>query len=160
VFSARQAPDSGVIRDFWRSVMKIRFRSFLVLAGLLVLNASAVSVAQTTDTVSNVPFAFNVGSAVLPRDTYRITKVSGHMSAYQIRGLHAAAIMISQPDGRDAADPSPRLVFHRIGAKYFLREVRLTGNAGFTLPASRAEVEAAEQIGAEAAPETIVVPAR
>ena len=140
--------------------MKIRFRSLLAMAGVLVLNASAVSFAQTTDTVSNVPFTFNVGSAELPRDTYRITKVSGHMSAYQIRGLRAAAIMISQPDGPDAADPSPRLVFHRIGDKYFLREVRLTGNSGFTLPASRAEVEAAEQVGAEAAPETVVIPAR
>ena len=98
--------------------MKTRFRSLLAVAGLLVLNASAVSLAQTTDTVSNVPFTFNVGSAELPRDTYTITKVSGHMSAYQIRGLRAAAIMISQPDGPDAADPSPRLVFHRIGDKY------------------------------------------
>ena len=85
------------------------------MAGVLVLNASAELFAQTTDTVSNVPFTFNVGSAELPGDTYRITKVSGHMSAYQIRGLRAAAIMISQPDGPDAADPSPRLVFHRIG---------------------------------------------
>ncbi len=127
--------------------MKIRFRSLLAMAGLLVLNASAVSLAQTTDTVSNVPFTFNVGSAELPRDTYTITKVSGHMSAYQIRGLRAAAIMISQPDGPDAADPSPRLVFHRIGDKYFLREVRLTGNSGFTLPASSAETAAAEMAG-------------
>ena len=140
--------------------MKIRFRSLLAMAGVLVLNASAVSFAQTTDTVSNVPFTFNVGSAELPRDTYRITKASGHMSAYQIRGLRAAAIMISPPDGPDAADPSPRLVFHRIGDKYFLREVRLTGNSGFTLPASRAEVEAAELVGAAAAPETVVIPAR
>jgi hypothetical protein len=140
--------------------MKIRFRSLLAMAGLLVLGASAVSLAQTTDTVTTVPFTFNVGSAELPRDTYRITKVSGHMSAYEIRGLRAAAIMISQPDGPDNANPSPRLVFHRIGDKYFLREVRLPGNSGFTLPTSEAEVAAAETVGADAAPETVVVPAR
>jgi hypothetical protein len=139
--------------------MKIRVRSFLAMAGL-VLGAAVASFAQTTDTVTNVPFAFNVGSTELPRDSYRISKVSGHMSAFQIRGLRGAAIIISQLDGPSATDPSPRLVFHRIGDKYFLREVRLSGNSGFTLPTSRAETAAAETAeGVDAAPETVVIPA-
>ena len=77
-----------------------------------------------------------------------------------ISSLRHRAIVLSQADGPSDTDNSPRLVFHRYGDHYFLREVRLPGKLGFTLPATRAEREAAEQIAGRTAPELVVVRAQ
>jgi hypothetical protein len=137
--------------------MQTMFRS--LAAGLVIFGAAATSQAQA-DTVTAVPFAFTVGSTELPRDSYTISRVSGHMNAFLIRGLRGSTIVMSQPDGPSATDPSPRLVFHRYGDRYFLREVRLAGNTGFSLPKSRAETSAEEKVAKRSAPEVIVLTAR
>ena len=79
------------------------------------------------------------------------------MTWLQIRGLRQGVIVASQPEGPDRTDPSPRLVFHRYGDSYFLREIRMPGNLGLALPATRLERDAAEKIASKAAPEVVVV---
>jgi hypothetical protein len=140
--------------------MKIYARTLAALAGLLLLGSAGALDAQTSDTMTSVPFAFAVGSATLPPDTYRISRLPGHMSAFLIRGRNDGAIVTSQPEGRSQSDATPRLVFHRYGQQYFLREVRLAGNSGFKLPKTRAEIAAAEQIADRSTPEVVVVRAR
>jgi hypothetical protein len=73
-----------------------------------------------------------------------------------LSGFRHSAVLMSQPDGR-TKDDSPRLVFHRYGDRYFLREVRLAGNTGFSLPKSREEREVEEQIASRSKPDVIVV---
>ena len=140
--------------------MKINARRLLATAGLAAFAAVSPVHAQPSGTVSDVPFAFTVGSTVLPRDTYSVVLLSGHNDAFAIKSVRHAAIVLSQPAGRDAADPTPRLVFHRYGDSYFLREVRLGGNAGFSLPKTRQEEDAAERTGSRSTAEVVIVHAR
>jgi hypothetical protein len=129
----------------------------LAVAALLVLGAAAGAAAQGSDTVTHVPFAFAVDSSMLPRDSYQVSRLPGHMDAFLIRGQHKGVVVLSQPEGPSDRDSSPRLVFHRYGNQYFLREVRLAGNDGFQLPTSAAERDAAERIAGLAVPEVVVV---
>jgi len=139
--------------------MKSFVRSLVAIAGLLVLTAAAAPHAQGTDTVTNVPFAFNVGKTAMPRDSYTISRLPGHMDAFMIRGLRHTAIVTSQPADR-GADATPRLVFHRYGDSYFLREVHMGGSTGFELPATRAERDAAERVADASTHEVVVVRAQ
>jgi hypothetical protein len=131
-----------------------------IVAGLVVLGTSAAIDAQTPDTLTNVPFAFNIGTTSFPRDTYRVSRPSSQTGVLTISSLRHSAIVLSQADGPSDTDNSPRLVFHRYGDHYFLREVRLPGKLGFTLPATRVEREAAERIAGSTSPELVVVPAQ
>ncbi len=136
--------------------MKTYARTFIALAGFAFIGTAAVVNAQSLDTITKVPFAFNVGSSLMPRDTYRVSKFGGHTDVFMISGFKHSAILLGQPDG-GKTDDNPRLVFHRYGDSYFLREVRLAGNTGFNLPETRQERDAQERIAGRSTPEVIVV---
>jgi hypothetical protein len=151
------APVSGVRSGLPKEPeMKSFARPTTALAGLLLFAAAAGVDAQSNDTISHVPFAFKVGKAELPRDTYRISSMSGHTDVFLISGYRHSAVLMGQPDGREK-DSKPRLVFRRYGDQYFLHEVRLPGNTGLTLPESRQEREAAQRLASNAKPEVVVV---
>jgi len=135
--------------------MKSVARTMTVFASLLLFTAPAV-VAQTTDTITRVPFAFTIGKTEMPRDTYRVSPPSGHLDVFMISSYRHSAVLLSQPDGREK-DARPRLVFKRYGDRYFLREVRLPGNTGFSLPESREERDVADRLASTARPEIVVV---
>ena len=138
--------------------MKPSLRGFGAIVAVAVVASVAAASAQTTDSIAKVPFPFTVGNKTLPRDVYRIWRLPGHLDVVQITGARSGAIVISQPEGPDRADPSPRLVFHRYGDNYFLREIRMPDNVGLALPATRLERDAAEKIASNAAPEVVVIP--
>jgi hypothetical protein len=138
--------------------MTLSLRGLTAIVAAAIIASAAAASAQTTDSTTNVPFAFTVGNKTLPRDVYRISRLPGHMDVVQIRGLRGGVIVMSQPEGPDRQDPSPRLVFHRYGDSYFLREIRMPGNVGLALPATRLERDAAEKVAGNAAPEVVVVP--
>ena len=135
--------------------MKSFTRTITAVAGVLLFAAAGVD-AQSNDTISHVPFAFKVGKAELPRDTYRISSMSGHTDVFLISGYRHSAVLMGLPDGREK-DSQPRLVFRRYGDQYFLHEVRLPGNTGFTLPEARQEREAAQRLASSTKPEVVVV---
>ena len=137
--------------------MKRSLRGLTAIVAAAVIVSAAAASAQTTDSIAKVPFAFTVGNKTLPPDVYRISRLPGHLDAVQIRGLRGGTIVASQPEGPDRNDPSPRLVFHRYGDSYFLREIRMPDNVGLALPATRLERDAAEKIAGNAAPEVIVL---
>jgi hypothetical protein len=138
--------------------MKTYARTIVTLAGLALIVSATTLNAQSTDTITKVPFAFNVGSSLMPRDTYRVSRIGGHTDVFMISGFNHSAILIGQPDD-PKTDDSPRLVFHRYGDSYFLREVRLAGSTGFSLPETRLERDAQERIAGRSTPEVIVVAA-
>jgi hypothetical protein len=157
IVSAHQAPAAGVTHRVRGIVMKSYTTRILALAGVAFVLTAGVAKAQSgTDTISKVPFTFNVGASVMPPDTYRVSEVGGNTGVFMISSFRHSAIVLSQPDGR-TADDSPRLVFHRYGDSYFLREVRMAGDTGFRLPESRQERDAQERIAARSTPERIVV---
>ena len=136
--------------------MKTYARTFIALAGFAFIVTGAVANAQSTDTITKVPFAFNVGSSEMPRDTYRVSKFGGHTDVFMISSLRHSVILFGQPDGR-RTDESPRLVFHKYGDQYFLREFWTGGSTGFSLPESREERQVVERIAGRSTPERIVV---
>ena len=136
-----------------------RYARLTAILSLAVLTVAAAATAQGFDTVTNVPFQFSVGDTSLPRGTYRVSRLPGNLVAFQIRSEHGGAIVMNQPAGVDEKDASPRLVFHRYGNAYFLREVRMAGNFGYELPSGQAERDAAERLASRARPDVVVVPA-
>jgi|EndMetStandDraft_4_1072995.scaffolds.fasta_scaffold09709_5 hypothetical protein len=102
--------------------------------GLFVLLAGLTVSAQSGTLRGYVPFDFVVGTTTMEAGTYSIalSGISGTSLAIK-NGSHAVAILSS---GRksDLSDKPTRLVFHRYGQRYFLREVWFAGDRGQTLP--------------------------
>jgi hypothetical protein len=135
-------------------------RRIMAATGLVAIAIGAPFVlhAQTIETTTNVPFAFTAGRTALPRGEYEVSMLPGQRAAVLLRTLEHGVVLLSQPEGPSNTDNTPRLVFHRYGGKYFLREIRLPGNRGFSLPSTAAEIAAAEQVaGGNAKPDVVVV---
>lgn len=129
----------------------------VAVASLTLLCGTAAASAQTGETVSSVPFAFTAGTKTLPRDSYRISRLTGQNGAFLIRGERDGVVILSQPDVVTDRAAEPVLVFHRYGERYFLREARLADRLAFRLPKTRAEVDAEERLAQHAQPEVVVV---
>jgi hypothetical protein len=108
-----------------------------VVLGLLALSAPA-SVAAA-DIRANVPFSFTVNKRVLPPGAYT---VSNNNTALLVRGATSGAVTLGQA-AQSATSTSPKLVFHRYGDEYILREVWMGSGSGHLLPESRREHELA-----------------
>src|SRR5262245_65981171 len=97
------------------------YTRILALSAFAVVLTGGVAKAQSTDTISKVPFTFNVGASVLPPDTYRVSQLGTLGDVFLISGFRHSAILMSQPDGR-SADDRLRLMFPSHVDKYFQRE--------------------------------------
>jgi hypothetical protein len=107
-----------------------------VVLGMLTLSAPAPVAAA--DIRANVPFSFTVNKKVLPPGTYN---VSNNNSALLIRGSSTGAVTLGNRAESSTAT-SPKLVFHRYGDEYILREVWM-GSSGYQLPQTSRERELA-----------------
>jgi hypothetical protein len=138
--------------------------SRLVTAFATVASFAVVAPAlaqQDVRLVAHVPFAFAVGEANLPSDTYRLSRLNEHRDLLLLRGDRTGAIVRTSEVSLPRADSEPSLVFHRIGDQYFLREIRWENTARLDLPETKAERSAAEGRANRAAArtETVIVPA-
>jgi hypothetical protein len=139
--------------------MSMFSRFAIPLAAGAAITIAAPVRAQDVDLVARVPFEFTVGNSGLPRDTYRLSRLDGHPEMLLLRGDRKGVFVRTEevrPQGDNAA---PSLLFHRYGNRYFLREVRLEGNARLDLPETKAEREAADGRADRAARvmETVIV---
>jgi hypothetical protein len=112
--------------------------SLALVLGVLALSAPAPVAAA--DIRANVPFSFTVDKKVLPPGTYNVTNSAAH--SLLIRGFSTGAVILSQPTD-SATSTSPKLVFHRYGDEYILREVWMGSGSGHKLPETRRERELA-----------------
>jgi hypothetical protein len=110
--------------------------SLAVVLGMLTLSAPAPVAAS--DIRASVPFSFTVKGKVLPAGTYN---VSNNNNALLIRGFGAATVTMGNR-AESLTSTSPKLVFHRYGDEYILREVWM-GSSGFQLPQTSRERELA-----------------
>jgi hypothetical protein len=113
-----------------------------VLGAAVLLSATV----QAADVRANVPFSFQVNQKVLTPGTYTI---STNGSTMLVRGLNSGAAVLGLAI-ESAKASSPKLVFHRYGDEYILREVWTGGGSGRKLPESRRERELAGQRGGAA----------
>ena len=112
-----------------------------VVLGALTLSAPAPVAA--VDIRANVPFSFTVDKKVLPAGTYNVTSSNAH--ALLISSFGAGAVTMGQR--AESSSGSPRLVFHRYGTEYILREVWMGGASGYQLRETARERELAGNRG-------------
>ena len=108
-----------------------------VALGMLTL--SAPKPVAAADIRANVPFSFTVNKKVLPAGTYNVTSSNAH--TLLISSFGAGAITMGQR--AESRSGSPRLVFHRYGTEYILREVWMGGASGYQLSETKRERELA-----------------
>ena len=92
------------------------------LSALASFAVTSPSVAQSTSVVVNVPFAFQTNLQHFKPGVYRF-QVDHDTPLMRILGNSQSGQTLFVPD--DAVDPSKngKVVFHRYGSQYFLREV-------------------------------------
>ena len=119
------------------------FRSIALGFGLLLATASY---AQETHVRGSVPFNFIVGNQVLPAGDYTVQSANSAGTALAIRNDDEGKAIMALSMSCRQLKPSDKtkLVFHRVGNRYFLSEIWVEGeNAGRRLPPSAAETETA-----------------
>jgi hypothetical protein len=118
----------------------------LVLVALSVLMLHATGVAQSNLHVrANVPFGFTLENKNFNAGTYDITQLEPSVLTFQ-NAADGTSIMIrvSEAHSEVSDSPTPALVFHRYGEKYFLAQVaRPQTNAAMTVPVGTQEKELA-----------------
>jgi hypothetical protein len=132
--------------------------SFLAIAG------GAPVRAQVVDTiVADVPFDFTVRDSTLPAGKYSIKRTySADPGVMQIRNADGDEVVLFVVGTAQAAkEPDQtRLIFDRVGDRYFLSEIFEEGNiTGVELPKSRAERDLVKE-GAITQLHSVAVPAQ
>jgi hypothetical protein len=110
-----------------------------LVAMSLLLNVNCAH-AQSAAKV-NVPFAFNVGTSQLPAGSYRITVEDGG-GLVMIRNSTTFATLLSVGLQESPGDKSRRLVFQRLGNRYFLTQIwGEQGSTGLRFQAPKPETK-------------------
>jgi hypothetical protein len=110
-----------------------------LLKGLYAVGVAAVLMASATtthaaDLKAEIPFRFTVNNRVLPAGVYDVSFSGGVLA---VRGMTGGAFVITTPT-ESTTSTSARLVFHKLGDEYVMREA-WAGSYGRLIPASRRE---------------------
>src|SRR6266550_1269742 len=89
-----------------------------VLTGMLALAAPS---ARASDVECTVPFSFSVNAKTLPPGSYRVS-TDAAQGLMQVRGLDDGVFALTSHLAV-TADAHAKLVFHKYGDEYVLREV-------------------------------------
>jgi hypothetical protein len=139
--------------------MTKRIFKSLSAASLIALFTMAASPSQAGQITAKVPFSFTVnGSTTLPPGDYTLSTGGAGNSTVLISGASKSVFGLTNRLESRGQDES-KLVFHKYGDTYILRQVWMGGGSGRELPRSRFERELAERKMAEAA-QPVVVAAR
>jgi hypothetical protein len=137
--------------------MKLRIFTTATVFGLLSLPLAHAQV--TTGLQGNIPFEFQVGETVLPAGEYRITRNTNSQSILELRSLEGkpGILLLASPQLTAKSAQNTKLVFHRYGSTYFLRQVWQGGfgQNGNALSPSKAEHAIASQTAALARPRNV-----
>jgi len=127
------SPESGRERGWWRQG--------LVAVTMAALSAGSVrtAAAVSEELRCQIPFSFTVNKATLPPGTYRVD-VDNQAGMVELRDMAHGAFALGIPFD-DSGVQTPKLVFHRYGDEYVLREVWTGAGTGRELPEPRREKE-------------------
>ena len=130
-------------------------KGFWAVSLVAVIAALSVPV-EAAEVACKIPFNFTVNGKSLPEGSYH---VSTGGSTLIVRGFTTGAVALTQ--GIESGKPgAPRLVFHKYGDQYFLRQVWTGEGSGRQLPEPRLPRSLARggQDGKVAAFEQVVIP--
>jgi len=122
------------------TLTNLKVRTAVIVAALSIAFASSTLHAQmpTTQNKVTVPFGFEVGSTHFAPGTYMLSNPEELILA--VHGTKRTVLVISSHEINPAPSRDSKVVFHRIGDQYFLREVWTEGKAEHLLCAeSKAE---------------------
>src|SRR5262249_13183464 len=78
---------------------------------------------------ANVPFAFVVGSRVLPPGNYMIEDATEGATVVRVERQDGTAsaftFTIAAPESQSQGDPQPQLAFAKVGDAYYLKSIDL-----------------------------------
>ena len=130
----------------------MRIRLFSAAAGGFIAALAVVSVpAEAADIRSKVPFSFVVNGRTLPPGTYGLANVNGLL---WVRGNTDVAVLTHSGASNDA---EPKLVFHKYGERYILRQVCLGDSFVRKIGQSRLEDQLLDSRDAAVVMERVVV---
>lgn len=123
----------------------MRKKTLLALAVLSAMALMAVAPAFAQDRVeATIPFAFNVGSKMLPAGDYEVRRVFAKSLVIQNTATQQAAIALTMVAPPKQMTSEAVLAFHKYGDSYFLSEVQ-TADSRQTLTKSKLERKVAEE---------------
>ena len=111
--------------------------------------------AEAGEISAKVPFSFEVNGKTLPPGTYSLSNTD---AALLVRS-HGSGVYV-MATRLDSSDRDAKLVFHKYGERYLLRQVWMGTGAGRQLPQSREErelISAARSNGRLASAERVVI---
>jgi len=107
--------------------MKHSINSFLasglVSCALAIGFAATPSSAFAQNVKADIPFAFQVGSTVLPAGTYIFTQQNQDIMLLRGPGSHSSALAMVLPETGNKAPKVGRITFNKYGDRYFLHAV-------------------------------------
>jgi len=135
--------------------MKTPQTIILSVSALALLGATGLC-AQIRAT-ANIPFDFTVQNTTLPAGEYTMSKISAGHDLMLIQNKETRhAVVVLAPDDPTAGRPAKNVVvFHRIGDRYFLAEVKTSGVVGRVMP-SKSERDLESEDGGR--PLAVIIP--
>jgi len=111
----------------------------LALIAIANFAMAGTSFAQSDSVRAKVPFAFTVGSVVLPAGTYTIKPESEFVISIRNHDRPVAALStVIQDSGK--SPNGGKLVFHKYGGQYFLSEILCdSASMNLEIPTSKRE---------------------
>jgi hypothetical protein len=130
-------------------------RMTLAIAGLFL--AGPLFAQQSVQ--AKVPFDFYVGNSQLMHSgTYRIAPCATHVATVRHCESGVTIFHLTRPDDKKVEDRG-KLVFHKYGDKYFLKEVHGTSmSTSMTIPETKNETTARDEMATVTTYETITIP--
>jgi hypothetical protein len=133
-------------------------KTIILIVGAVALWGASGLHAQTK-TSANIPFNFSAQNTTLPAGEYTMSKTSTSRDVMLIRNVETnKAVLVLAPDGAyKGAQNKNVVVFHRVGDRYFLAEVKTDGVRGHLAPSKLERELTAEGGGQPMA--AVIVPA-
>lgn len=107
-------------------------------AGLIVAFAAGSVPAEAAEMSCNVPFGFVVNGKALPAGTYHL---SMQQSVLLVRSFGTGGAVVLTDALQSRQETGAKLVFHKYGDRYILREAWTGGRSGRAVPESAQERE-------------------
>ena len=108
---------------------------------------------------AKVPFSFYVGnSQLMPSGTYRIAPCSTHVATVRNCSSGVTVFHMTRPEDKKVQEQG-KLVFHKYGDKYFLKEVQGPSlSTNLAIPETKSEKTARDEMATVTTFETITIP--
>ena len=141
--------------------MKLHAHIIAATVGLLTLAGAPAVRASSPELKALVPFTFSAGNTTLAAGSYTVERASGSQGMLTMRSHTGGVIFLAQRGESTVAGKSTRLVFHRYGDRYYLRQVSFNGTSGYGVRETREErALAARARELASAPSVVTVVAR